>query len=115
MAVKPVSRYLRVFLLAWSLLLATQTALVHGYTHQQLAGSQTAGNASRGGGEPEKAQHEQLCTLCLSLSQFGSALPSHHHLVVAAFTTPDFLALPASSVPASPVAARHARGPPVLS
>ena len=109
--VKPVITTLRAFLLAWSLLLTTQLALVHGYTHQQQA--QQAGGASRAAGDVDKATHEQLCNLCLTLSQLGTALPSQHHVLLASFAAPDFLAGLADGVAGGPVAAQPARGPPV--
>ena len=108
---KPVFNSLRAFLLAWSLLLTTQLALVHGYTHQAQAQAQV-GSSSRTASDVEKAAHEQLCSLCVSLSQLGTALPSHHHVLTASFAAPDFLADMAASVATGPVAAHQARGPP---
>ena len=110
---KPLITTLRAFLLAWSLLLTTQLALVHGYTHQQQ--TQTQAGASRTAGDVEKSAHEQLCHLCVSLSQLGTALPSTQHVLTAQFAPPDFLAGLAVSVAVGPVAAPQARGPPLQS
>ena len=108
---KLLTRPLRAFLLAWSLLLTTQLALVHGYVHQQ----QVQTGASRQAGEPEKGMHEQLCKLCVSLSQLGAALPSQATLVALTPLAGDVLAATFTSQPGEPPAARHARGPPVQS
>ena len=109
---KPLFNPLRAFLLAWSLLLTTQLALVHGYTHWQQAQAQAGSSSRSAAADVEKAAHEQLCNLCVSLSQLGAALPSHQHVLTAGFAAPDFLADMAASVATGPVAAQQARGPP---
>jgi hypothetical protein len=108
---KPVLNSLRAFLLAWSLLLTTQVALVHGYAHQQ----QSLSNASRAATDPEKVAAEQLCSFCVSLSQLGAALPSHHHQTVAGFALPAFQPDMVASVVFVPLALPQARGPPAQS
>ena len=108
---KLLSRPLRAFLLAWSLLLTTQLALVHGYVHQQ----QVQTGANRQAGDPEKAVHEQLCKLCVSLSQLGTALPSHAAALVLAPRASILLTSPSTGQTGEPLPAHRARGPPVQS
>lgn len=110
-AVKLLTRPLRALLLAWSLLLTTQLALVHGYVHQQQAQS----GASRQAGEPEKAMHEQLCKLCVSLSQFGAAPPSHATAVLLTPLAGEVLVASTTDLTDASLAAHLARGPPVRS
>lgn len=111
---KPVLTSLRAFLLAWSLLLTTQVALVHGYAHQQQQ-QQAQSGASRNATDTEKIASEQLCNFCLSLSQLGAALPSQNQLAATRHATPDFQSGPSVSLATVLAAAPQARGPPAQS
>jgi len=107
--VKAFFNSLRVLLLVGSLLLTAQASLVHAYSHTQR------GTAASTAKDPDRSVHEPLCSFCLALNQFDSALPSQHNWCLAAYAVPDGVSMLARPASAAPVAARLARGPPVQS
>lgn len=104
----------RVLILAWAVLMAPQTALVHALAHSPLPALAQGVAAS-----PSDAKHPGaglVCDICLACAQFGAALPTDPNGAAAlhAGASPRPLApLPGRLLPHQP-AGFEARGPPSL-
>ena len=73
--VKPRYSLFYALLLAWSLLLAGQGALVHGYSHHGVEASQASDTENQ---SPEKKHEKSLdsaCAVCLSFAHLDGAAP----------------------------------------
>jgi hypothetical protein len=104
---KPMLRFLRLFILAWAVLTAPQAALLHALSHSLPGGAH----------HQQQSDHRhqltaKVCHACLAFAQLGAALPSRFEWIAVAH------AMPASSgARALPIAGRHphvfdARAPP---
>ncbi len=129
---KSFARTLRFALLAWSVLLASQLGLIHGYSHTGLQHGAGAARTGLGGDAAEPFQtageraanpskepfrepvKEAACGLCLSIHSFDAFLPAAAPACPAPLQQQATPSVSDCAVLAVAHAAPLARGPPTL-
>ena len=101
-------------LLAWSLLLTGQGALVHGYSHHGVEASQSSDAESQ---TPEKKHEKSLdsaCAVCLSFAHLDGAAPPGLTAFALQGLAGQVTAFAGLSKAVTPFYRRLARGPPAF-